>query len=385
MTDGISHEEVLARLERLKAGARGRGLAGVVAVARSFYDRPANVAYLSNHFPPFPAGMFWGDARGLGHAALVIPLRGEPVLFYDTATRPDLVPFTDLRLARNLAGAIVGALREKHLAAARVGLIGDDLMPAAMYREITQSLPALMLEPADDLLTPIRLIKSPREQELLRAAAAVCDVGLAAAFAAVRDGANEREVCAAGTAAAIAAGADFVRYLRTHSGPYSAWGIRWPQAMDRAMRDGEMIALDLIGARWGHQFDVLRSGVVGRRATDAQKHQLETALAATRAVVAAARPGATPDGLVRAANALIEERGYGRYARAVIGHGIGCETMEPPLLVAGDQTPLQPGMVLCVEPRIDIPEVGGACVEEEVIITDGEPEIISRFEPRQWE
>jgi Xaa-Pro dipeptidase len=192
-------------------------------------------------------------------------------------------------------------------------------------------------------------------------------------------------VCAAGIAGSMRAGADFIRYLRTHSGPYSAWGIRWPQAMDRVMHNGEMIALDLIGAYWGHQFDVLRSSVVGRKATDAQKKQLETALAATRAAIAAARPGATPADLVKAANSVIEDAGYGKWARPFIGHGIGYETMEPPLLAAGDGTPLRPGMVICVEPGINIPDVGGACIEEEIIITDGEPEVISRFEPRQWE
>ncbi len=383
--DGIPQAEVLNRLSRLKTLARERGLAGLVAVARSFYDRPANVAYLSNHFPPFPTGMFWGEARGLGHAALIIPLDGEPVLFFDTTVRRDLVPIKDCRHARNFSRSISDALREKQLAAARVGLLGDDLMPVAMYREITQALPGLTLEPADDLLTSLRLIKSEREQQLMRRACAICDIGYTATFNAIRDGATEAAVCGAGIGAAMTAGADFIRYLRTHSGPYSAWGIRWPQAMDRVMRNGEMLALDLIGAYWGQQFDVLRSTVVGRKATEAQKKQMETALAATRAAVAAARPGVLAEDLVKAANHVIESQGFGKFARPFIGHGIGYETMEPPLLAMGDRTPLRPGMVICVEPGINIPDVGGACIEEQILITDGAPEVLSRFEPRQWE
>jgi Xaa-Pro aminopeptidase len=38
-----------------------------------------------------------------------------------------------------------------------------------------------------------------------------------------------------------------------------------------------------------------------------------------------------------------------------------------------------------VEPGINIPDVGGACIEEQIIITDGPPQVLSRFEPRQWE
>lgn len=381
----ISHEEVLRRLERLKGLAQQQGLSGVVAIARSFYDRPANVAYLSNHFPAFPTGVFWGEARGLGHAAMVIPIAGDPVLLYDTTCRRDLVPYQDCRQARNLTRAIVDVLREKQLQNLSIGLVGDDIMPVMMHREITAALPALRLQPADDLLIQLRLTKSQTELTLLREAAAVCDLGHQAAFSGIRDGATETDVCATGIAAAMAAGADFVRYLRTHSGPYSAWGTRWPQAMDRVMREGEMVALDLIGAFWGHQFDVYRCTVVGRRPTDAQRRHLEAALAATRAAIAAARPGVPAEDLVRVANQVIEDSGFGKYARTSIGHGIGYETIEVPLLAPGDKTPLQVGMVLCVEPGIYIPETGGACIEEEIIIRDGEPEVISRFEPRQWE
>jgi Xaa-Pro aminopeptidase len=274
VSDGIPQAEVLNRLDRLKTLARERGLAGLVAVARSFYDRPENVAYLSNHFPPFPTGMFWGEARGLGHAALIIP-DGEHV-FFDTTVRRDWCPSPPPR--RNQPVHQRRITRET--VARPVGLLGDDLMPVAMYREITQALPGLTLEPADDLLTSLRLIKSEREQQLMRRACAICDIGYTATFNAILDGATEAAVCGAGIGAAMTAGADFIRYLRTHSGPYSAWGIRWPQAMDRVMRNGEMVALDLIGAYWGQQFDVLRSTVVGRKATEAQKKQMETTLAA---------------------------------------------------------------------------------------------------------
>jgi len=215
---GISHDEIFRRLDRVKAAAVERGVAAFVAIGRPFYERPANVAYLSNHFPPFPTGMFWGEMRGMGHSALVIPLGGDPVLIVDTTFRRDFVPIQDVRHARskaaprtsilpNLAEAIADALEEKDLGAARVGLIGDDVMP----------------------------------------------------------------------------------------------------------------------------------------------------------------------------------RGFGEYARPFIGHGIGYETMEPPLLYEGDSTPLQAGMVLCVEPGIEIPGAQGVRIEEEIIVTNDGAEIITRFEPRQWE
>lgn len=393
---GIPHDEILRRLDRVKAEAAAGGLLGLVAIARPFFERPANVAYLSNHFPPFPTGMYWGDMRGMGHSVLVIPLAGDPVMVVDTTFRRDLVPIQDVRHARsksgpatsflpNFAEAMSDVLLEKGMGAGRVGLIGDDVMPVRMHRDLTARLPRLVFESFDEVLGRIRMIKSETELRLHRRAAQVCDAGYEGTLPFIRDGAIETDVCAAGYAATMRAGADFVRYVRTYSGPYSAIGVRWPQATDRRMANGELLVTDIVGAFWGHQFDVNRTFVVGRKPSDEKRRQLDAALEATRAAIAVARPGVPAEQLVVAANTVIEARGFSQYARPFIGHGIGYETMEPPLLYTGDVTPLQPGMVLCVEPGIEIPGAEGVRIEEEIIVTDGPPEVITRFDPKQWD
>ena len=80
----------------------------------------------------------------------------------------------------------------------------------------------------------------------------------------------------------------------------------------------------------------------------------------------------------------LDEAGYGNYASPFIGHGIGLETVEDPLLMSGVETVLEPGMVLCVEPSIRIAGEGGCCVEQEIIVTDGAPEVITRTPARLW-
>jgi Xaa-Pro aminopeptidase len=394
--EGVPKEEIAHRLDRVKAEAASRGLRGLLAVARPFYERPANVAYLSNHFPPFPTGLFWGEMRGLGHAALIVPLTGDPVLIVDTTFRRDLVPIADVRHARsksqpktsilpNFAEAIAEVLQEKDLDATRVGLIGEDIIPVRMYRDLMATLPGLTLESFDEVFARLRMIKSDVELRLHRHACRVCDRGYEGTLPAIKNGVAETDVCAAGFAATIKAGADFVRYVRVYSGPHSAVGIRWPQATDRHMAAGEILVTDIVGAFWGQQFDVNRTFVVDRKPSDQQRRQLDAALEATRAAVAAARPGVAAQDLVIAANRVIEARGFGPHVRPFIGHGIGYETMEPPLLYIGDTTPLAPGMVLCVEPGIEIAGGEGVRIEEEIIITDGEPELLTRFNPQQWE
>jgi Xaa-Pro aminopeptidase/Xaa-Pro dipeptidase len=253
----------------------------------------------------------------------------------------------------------------------------------AMYRMIAEALPALRLEPADEIVRRQRIVKSPAEQALLRRAAEVSDAGLRAALGRVREGATETDVCAHGIAAAMEAGADFVRYLRVHSGVYSSYGSRWPQALPRTMERGDLVAMDIIGAADGYQFDVLRTTAAG--APDAEHRKvLDAVVHAADAAVAAARAGAVCGDLVRTANRLLDEAGYGKHARTFMGHGIGLETVEEPYLTPEITARLEPGMVICVEPGVYIPGWAGASVEHELIVTEGPPEVITPTPARQW-
>ncbi len=384
MAAHIARDEFLGRLERARRRTAERGLGGLLVIGRSFYDRTGDLAYLTNHFPPFPATVFSETQKGLGHGLLVLPASGAPVLVIDgRACRRDMVVVEEIRADTDLARGVVGALRERGLASGRIGLVGEDIIPLAMYRAIAGALPALVIEPADEIVRRERAIKSPAEQALLRRAAGISDLGLRAALGRIREGVPETAVCAAGIAAAMEAGADFVRYLRVHSGPYSAFGSRWPQAMDRVMERGDLVALDIIGAAQGYQFDVLRTTSVGGPDTE-HLRLLDSVARAAEAATAAARLGAECGDLVRLANGLLEQDGYGNYVRGFMGHGIGLETVEEPYLTPEVTTRLEPGMVICVEPGAFIPGWGGASIEQEVIITEGAPEVITPTPARLW-
>lgn len=381
---GIAREEFLARQEAVRRASAARGLAALVVVGRAFYDRPGNLAYLTNHFPPFPTAVVSGRMRGLGHAALLLPTDGPPVLVADgPAVRRDLIAVEAVEVSSDLPRALAGGVQARGLATARIGLVGADILPLVLFQETAAALPAVTWEPAEEIVGGLRQVKSPAEQALLREAAGVATAGLAAATGRVVPGATEREVCAAGTAAALLAGADFVRYLRVHSGPWATWGSRWPQATDRALGPGDVVTLDIIGARQGYQFDVLRTTVVGTPSPE-QQRLLEAGLRATAAAVEAARPGIAAERLLAVAHEAIAAEGFGEYARPFAGHAIGLETVEEPYLVPGVSTPLVPGMALCVEPGIAVPGLGGVCVEQEILVTEGSPEIITHAPTRLW-
>lgn len=383
---GIGREEILARQERARAAADRAGYAALLVVGRSFYDRPGDLAYLTNHFPPFPATVFSEVNRGMGHAFFLLPVAGAPVLLTDPRRhRVDLVPVDDVRAAADLGRAVVEALREKGLERARVGMVGLDILPAAFDRQFARELPSLELVSEERIVAELRKIKSPAEQALLRRAAVCADAALNAAGAAIkRRGATEREVCAEGYAAGMRAGADFVRYIRVHSGPWSAAGSRWPQAMNRRIERGEVVALDAIGAYQGYQFDVNRTTTAGP--TDAERLALlETVLEATSRAVEACVAGSSVGAIAGAAIEVVGRSPFANALGPMMGHGIGLETVELPYVQAGDRSLLEPGMALCIEPGIFIPGWAGASIEIEVLIQPaGGPEIITPTPGRLW-
>ncbi len=84
-------------------------------------------------------------------------------------------------------------------------------------------------------------------------------------------------------------------------------------------------------------------------------------------------PGALVGELDRVARSFIAESGYGEYFTHSLGHGVGLDIHEAPTIKTQgpfSQTPLQPGMVLTIEPGIYLPEIGGVRLEDTLLITE---------------
>jgi Xaa-Pro aminopeptidase len=384
---GISRFEFLERQERTRELVGQEKLDAVIVVGRSAYDRPGHLAYLTNHFPPFPSTPFTETDRGMGYGIFLLPMKGEATLLIDrqsqASLRKDVVAVDDVRVAPDMITSLVDLLKERKLEAGRLGVMGEDLLPATIYRHVVAELPQLEMQPADPLLNRQRMIKSEAEIQLIAEAAEMARAGHAAAIQVVKAGARENEICAEGTAAALRAGADFVRYFRVSSDPQLATTMRWPQATDREIQEGELVMMDIIGARRGYQFDVFRCTCAGE-ADEEKRGIMDAVLEATNATVKATRVGIRAEDLVNVAREVFEKVGYAGYSRAFMGHGIGLETVEPPLISPGDHTELQAGMVLCIEPGLSIPGVGGFCIEQEVVVREDGPELLTSFAAKLW-
>ena len=212
----------------------------------------------------------------------------------------------------------------------------------------------------------LRAVKDPDELAALRAAGEGAD----AAFGDIRGvrfaGRTEREVAA-----------DLDRFLRAHghsavdftivgSGPNSASPHHDPS--DRVILPGDAVVLDFGGVAEAYCSDITRTVFVGEP-TDEQRRVYDIVRAAQQAAFEAVRPGVAAEDVDAAARSVIAAAGYGDRFIHRTGHGIGREVHEPPYIVAGNRTPLQPGMTFSDEPGIYLPGSFGVRIEDQVAVT----------------
>ncbi len=77
------------------------------------------------------------------------------------------------------------------------------------------------------------------------------------------------------------------------------------------------------------------------------------------------------------ARSYIEEQGYGSYFKHSLGHGVGIDVHELPVLKPKSDFLIEDNMIFTVEPGIYLPEKFGVRLEQTVLINNGKPEIIS--------
>ena len=114
------------------------------------------------------------------------------------------------------------------------------------------------------------------------------------------------------------------------------------------------------------------------------KEVVDVVLRAQQSAIQALRPGIAAKVVDEAARTVIAQAGYGDFFNHGLGHGIGLEIHETPFLKAGNETILQPGMVITVEPGIYLPGWGGVRIEDDVLVTPDGSEVLTSL-PRDLE
>jgi Xaa-Pro aminopeptidase len=240
--------------------------------------------------------------------------------------------------------------------------------------------------PTPDFFAAQMLRKTPREVEAIRRANRAAAAGLRAFFDALHPGLSETEVAGRVEAAIQACtGQDGIGLARgwayVQAGDNALLAGPISRSSGYALRDGDLVLLELGTFTDGYWSDLTRVSVVGHP-TQIQADLLATVRAAQRAALAAVRPGATHASVDAAARRVIETRGMGPGFTHATGHHVGFRWHDPgPMLAAGSEEPLEAGMVVTIEPGVYGPQFGGgARFEDNVLVTEHGAEILSPYD-----
>ncbi|MBI4771390.1 MAG: aminopeptidase P family protein [Chloroflexi bacterium] len=305
---------------------------------------------------------------------LFLPRTGEPAIVLPEleAGKPALAlypirpfPYGEADAAR---GEAFGRAAEALALAGKPVGVESRRMRVMELRHLEAVAPGATFPPAEAALAALRMVKDPDELAAMRRAAQIAEAALHATLPRIRYGMTERELAAALTAQLLAAGCDsevpFAPIVA--SGPNSALPHAFPTG--RKLQRGDLLILDWGAASGGYFSDITRTFALGEIDPE-MRTVYELVQRANAAGVAAARPGAAPQEVDRAARRVIDEGDYGQHFIHRTGHGLGLEGHEEPYIREGETAPLAPGNTFTVEPGIYLPGRGGVRIEDDVAIT----------------
>jgi Xaa-Pro dipeptidase len=372
----ISNEERLTRVERAQRLMRENQLDAIAMGGGS------SLAYFS--------GVRWGVSERL--FLMILPAQGEPFFVspaFEKGRALEQIAESAFGKSPHIFtweedvspyGAVAQALRQRGLAAGRIGM--EERTPFVFASGIGKAAPGATILSATPVTAGCRMIKSANELALMRLANSVTLEAFEAAWKSLRDGMNQREFGELIAAAHQKLG--FPGEADVFVGEYSALphGSRQPQVI----RQNAIVLIDGSCTVEGYRSDISRTFVLGK-ASDKMKRVFDIVHEAQRAALAAARPGVACEAVDAAARKIITAAGYGpgyKYFTHRIGHGIGLDEHEWPYLTAtntlqdgGKSIALAPQMTFSDEPGIYIRGEFGIRLEDDMHIFAGGAELFT--------
>ncbi len=394
MPHGSIHTEVYRkRLEQLQANLRDKGWQAALIM------QPRDLYYYAGTAQP---------------ANLWVPDQGDAVLF--TRRVHELTQeatWVDRTVNASSFGEMSRALVDLGLALSSGAVLGveQDVLPYRLVESLKKKLGGVELENVSPIVLQHRLVKDDDEVSRIRKALELWEKGHEAIMKLLAVGVAEHEVAAAMENAARRGGGDGMVWPRrwdsylpaggiVASGP-NAWvvsgeamtvtGVGLSQALpwgpsSRRLEAGDLVVVDFSLSYQGYHCDMTRTYCVGDPNQE-QRDLWERLLELHLQVVDRVRPGVTGEELYLVAKGLAEDMGLidnfmgvGSERGSYIGHSIGLEVDEWPVLGAGYREPLPAGAVITIEPKIMVPGKGAVMVEDDIVVTPSGHEVMSTLE-----
>ena len=288
-----------------------------------------------------------------------------------------------------------------------------DVMPYNNYHRLAQALPGCQLTDASEHIKHVRAVKSRFEIGLIEQAASIIDAGISSAKGYIEPGMKDIELAANVERSMRLLGHQGVMRFRrwNHelyfghimSGPEATIpsyvasptggrgvSVSVPQGAGyRSIGRDEPVLLDYVGVYNGYCADETRIFCIGHLSKDLEQAH-DAALEVQKDIARMLTPGASAKAVFEASEKKGEEFGYkdnlggppGKKC-GFVGHGVGMEIDEYPVLAPTDQK-IEAGNVIAVEPKMIFPGRGVVGIEDTFLVTESGAKRLTKLDQGIW-
>jgi Xaa-Pro aminopeptidase len=301
------------------------------------------------------------------NAALLLPAEGAGLLATDSrytlAAQRD-APDLELLTERFIEGKLAAEAARRGV---RTLAFEAQEMTVERHAEVAARAGGVTTVPFGRKIEELRMVKDAEELELIATACRLSCQALADVLPQIRPGLSERAVATALDYRMSELGADGRAFdTIVASGPNGA--IPHHSPTDRPLRRGDLVTMDFGALYRGYHADMTRTVAVGEPA-GWQRDIYELVAEAQRTGIEAVEPGAEVGAVDAAAREVIEAAGHAEHFQHGLGHGVGLEIHEAPMLGYGRTGKLADRVPVTVEPGVYLPGKGGVRIEDVLVVT----------------
>ncbi len=343
-------------------------------------ERPAALLVEPDEKPTFMGPLLEAD-----HLRNQTPLVGECLTYLDyPGEKHAMERFADWIKEKGLGKAKIGTDNPAG-AGGTMGYVGKPL---------NELLPDAELVKDGQFVWGMRLLKTDEELDLIRESAKWGSLAHSYLQEYTRRGLYDVEVRLMASLEATsvmkkAYGAEYEsvkgRFVSAGFRGQVGWKSAMPHSIDlnKRISEGDVLVTGASADVGGYGSELERTMIVGKP-TAKQEKMFKVMCRAQEAAAEALKPGNTCADVDKAANKVFREAGYWELVRHHTGHGIGLEGHEPPYLDQGNPQPLEPGMVVSIEPGIYELGYAGFRHSDTLVVTEDGCEWITYY-PRDLE
>lgn len=256
----------------------------------------------------------------------------------------------------------------------------EDSIELREFRELERAFSEAKWRPrfveTDGFVKKMRAVKDERELSAMRAAQAITDAAFEHIVEFMSEGMTELEVKRELEETMRRLGAEGLAFDSiVASGPNGA--APHSIAGERRLQAGDMVVMDFGARKGGYCSDMTRTVCVGE-ATPLAREVFAAVREANEAVEAMIRPGRTGAAMHHLAEDVLAHNGFAGKMGHGLGHGVGIDIHELPVLSPRNETPLEVGNVVTVEPGVYLPGEIGCRLEDFGVVTEDGFEVFTK-------